>query len=97
MNNNDIDDIYYIFIDESGSINRKSFGSFLVSLFIVKKSNLNKVKKYSIKHIHKFKTDFKFGNCDEVKAHDLKKSIKNMLYTISVIIYWNSILHMHHD
>lgn len=73
MNNNDIDDIYYIFIDESGSINRKSFGSFLVSLFIVKKSNLNKVKKYSIKHIHKFKTDFKFGNCDEVKAHDLKK------------------------
>jgi hypothetical protein len=46
MNSNLEKEKYYIFIDESGSINSHSIGIFEVAFLIVSNSNLKKATKY---------------------------------------------------
>lgn len=74
--------MYWIFIDESGSLNNNK-GYFSISLVIIHQENFNKTKKFFKRNIAKIKNNITNKNI-EIKGHFLKTT--NQLYKLEFIV-----------
>lgn len=75
---------YFIFIDESGSLNNFNLGSFIVTITILNKANYSKIKNTFKREQMKLKKLIDFDIKKELKAHTIK--LENQLDGLQKII-----------